>query len=68
LLQQNLEPLRTFLQIIRVVAFEFMIVELRSHIPKKGLNLSTVHSFEVTLYKLPVCVCLIHFFLLTVKD
>jgi hypothetical protein len=54
--------LRTFLQIIRVVALQFMIVKVRPHIPKNGLNFSTVHRFEVALYKLPVSACLIHFF------
>ena len=63
LLQQNLEPLRAFLQIISVVARQFMIVKVRSHIPQNGLNFSTVHRFEVALYKLPVATCLIHSFL-----
>jgi hypothetical protein len=60
LLHQFLKPLRTFLQIILVVAWQFMIVEVRSHIPKNGLNISTVHRFEVTLYKLSIYACLIH--------
>lgn len=60
LLHQFLKPLRTFLQIILVVAWQFMIVEVWSHIPKNGLNISTVHRFEVTLYKLSVYACLIH--------
>ena len=50
LLLQNLKPLRTFLEVILVVTFEFMIVKFRSHIPKNGLNISTGHRFEVTLY------------------
>jgi len=66
LLHQNLKPLRTFLQIILVVALQFMIVKARSHIRKNGLNISTVNRFEVTLYKLPVYACLIHSFLLCV--
>jgi hypothetical protein len=61
LLHQNLKPLRTFLQIILVVALEFMIEQVRSHVPDNGLNIPTVHRFEVTLYKLPVYACLIHF-------
>ena len=61
LLQQNLQPLRTFLQIIPVVTLQFMIVKVRSHIPKNDLNVPTVHRFEVTLYKFPVCAWLIHF-------
>ena len=63
LLHQNLKPLRTFLQIIGVVTLQFMIVKVRSHVPKNGLNFSTVHRFEVALYKLPISACLIHFFL-----
>jgi len=66
LLHQNLKPLRTFLQLILVVALQFMIVKVRSNVPKKGWNISTVHRFEVTLYKLPVYACLIHSFLLCV--
>jgi hypothetical protein len=61
LLHQNLKPLRTFLQIIFVIALQFMIVKIRSHIPDNGLNLAAVHSLEVTLYELPVYACLIHF-------
>jgi hypothetical protein len=62
LLHQNLKPLRTFLQIILVLAWQFMIVKVRSHISENGWNIATVHRFEVTLYKLPVYACLIHFF------
>ena len=61
LLYQKLKPLRTFLQIILVVTLPFMIVKARSHVPENALNISTVHRFKVTLYKLPVCACLIHF-------
>jgi hypothetical protein len=68
LLHQNLKPLRTFLKIILVVALQFMIVKVRSHIPKNGLNVSTVHRFEVTPYKLPVYACLIHSSLLSLID
>jgi hypothetical protein len=60
LLHQDLKPLRTFLQIICVVALQFMIVEVRSHIPHNGLSISTAHRFEVTLYELPVYARLIH--------
>jgi hypothetical protein len=60
LLHQNLKPLRTFLQVLFVVALQFMIVEVRSHIPHNGLNISTAHRFEVTLYEVPVCACLTH--------
>jgi hypothetical protein len=59
-LHQFLEPLHTFLQIVLVVPWQFMIVEVRPHIPKNGLNISTVHRFEVTLYKLSAYACLIH--------
>jgi hypothetical protein len=61
LLHQNLKPLRTFLQVVLVVSRQFMIVKIRSHIPENGWNVSTVHGFEVMLYKLPVYACLIHF-------
>ena len=68
LLHQKLKPSRTFLQIILMVAFQFMIVKVRSHVPENGSNISTVHRFKVTLYKLPVCACLIHFALCDLID
>jgi hypothetical protein len=37
-----------------------MIVKVRTHVPENGVNISTVHRFEVTLYKLSVYACLIH--------
>ena len=49
LLHQKLKPLRTLLQIILVVALQFMIVKVRPHIAQNGLNISTVHRFEMTL-------------------
>jgi hypothetical protein len=61
LLHQNLKPLSTFLQIILVVALQFVIEKVRSHIPENGLNISTVHRIEVTPYKFRVYACLIHF-------
>jgi len=60
LLHHKLKPLRTFLQIMLVVAWQFMIVKIRSHVPENGLNISMVYRFKVTPYKLPVCARLIH--------
>lgn len=47
LLHQNLKPLRSFPQVIGVVALQLMIVQIRSHVPKNCFNVSTVHRFEV---------------------
>jgi hypothetical protein len=67
LIHQHLKPLCAFVEIIFVVAFELMVVKVRSHIPKNGLNIPTVHRLEVTLYELSVYACLLHSFLLSIR-